>query len=176
MIWETRWETTLTEPELVEIRELLGAAFPDYPGGVHRGWLGERPELRILGLEDGRLIAHAGVLRRHLRVRTTGVSFLVGDVGMVAVHPTEQSRGVGAALMRRVAVTLASLGVEHGCLCTSDDRAGFYLGVGWLRAPQIMHGISLCNQSRPCTGPVMFYPVSGVAWPTGELERNGREI
>jgi len=177
LTWERRFETALAPAELEEITGLLQRAFPGHQGGIRRGWSGERPELRLLGRDRGRLVAHIGILRRFIRVRATDAAVLVGDVGLVCVDPEQQGGGLGRVLMERTAAELIALGVEFGTLTTGEDRAGFYQAVGWVRAVNpVLHAIDLRNSVEAFTGPLMFRPVSGASWPEGELERNGREI
>ncbi|MBI5160320.1 MAG: GNAT family N-acetyltransferase [Micrococcales bacterium] len=177
LAWERRFETALTPAELEEITALLQRAFPGHPGGIRRGWSGERPELRLLGRDRGRLVAHIGILRRFIRVRATDAAVLAADVGLVCVDPEQQRGGLGRALMERAAAEFVALGVEFGTLTTGEDRVGFYQAVGWVRAATpVLHAIDLDNAVEGFTGPLMYRAVSGAPWPEGELERNGREI
>ncbi len=54
------------------------------------------------------IVAHAGLIRRFLRAPDHDTSVLVGDVGLVAVHPGRQGQGLGAALMSSLATALST--------------------------------------------------------------------
>jgi nodulation protein A len=198
--WVIRWETQLDDRELDRIHELLVRVFPNHPGGVQAAWAGSRPELRLLGFAaegsgdgdaasavdaatgpgrtDGELLAHIGIARRFIRSRESGASTLVGDVGLVGVSPDRQGAGLGRRLMHQTDAVLADLGVDFGTLTTGESKIPFYEAVGWHLAPNRLHGIDLWNRRETFDGPFFIRPVRSPlsAWPTGDLERNAREI
>lgn len=177
--WSTRWETALDAAEHLELSRLLGRSYPATPtftGG--RSWAGARPELRVLGHQDGGVVAHAGVITRFLRAPETDAVVLVGDVGLVAVCPDRQGEGLGAALLRAVAAALARLEVPFGFLTCDPDVRPFYERAGWtamtdrvVRSVTIDHAVEGRRHG-------MVLPVTRAvtAWPPGPVERNGQEI
>lgn len=190
--WVIRWETQLDDAELDRIHEFLKRVFPNHPGGVQAAWAGSRPELRLLGFADGgspdgggpqgetagELLAHIGIARRFIRARESGASVLVGDVGLVGVSPDRQGAGLGRRLMRQTDAVLTDLGVDFGTLTTGDSKIPFYEAVGWHVAPNRLHAIDLWNRRETFDGPFFIRPIRAplTAWPTGDLERNAREI
>ncbi|TPW78022.1 GNAT family N-acetyltransferase [Schumannella soli] len=183
--WVVRWETQLDDAELARIHAFLVRVFPDHPGGVQAAWAGSRPELRLLGFADdaddsteGELLAHIGIARRFIRARESGASVLVGDVGLVGVSPDRQGAGLGRRLMHQTDAVLADLGVDFGTLTTGDSKIPFYEAVGWHLASNRLHAIDLWNRRETFDGPFFIRPVRAPlsAWPTGDLERNAREI
>ena len=178
--WSTRWETSLDAAEHAELARLLAAGFPATPSfAPTRSWAGARPELRVLGRQDGEVVAHAGVILRFLRAPESGARVLVGDVGLVAVCPGRRGEGLGAGLMRATAAALADLEVPFGFLTCDPDVRPFYERCGWtslrdrpVRAVTIGHVIEDGRRHG------MVLPVGAAlsTWPAGRLEPNGQEI
>lgn len=78
-----------------------------------------------IAYERDTLVGHAMVTTRWLHVG--GQRLKTAYVDAVATHPAHQGRGIGSAVMRRLASGLA--GFDIGCLET--DRPGFYERLGW---------------------------------------------
>jgi len=112
--WRLVWESDLSDDEHAALARLFGRAYPRhaerFSGG--RSWSGARPEARVVGSLDDRPVAHLGLLRRFLRVPATGASLLVGDVGLVAVDPDLQGRGIGRRLLDQARQVLLELDRE----------------------------------------------------------------
>ncbi|MEJ2887715.1 GNAT family N-acetyltransferase [Actinomycetospora aeridis] len=179
--WTSRWETALDGPDHDAISALLARSFSSsattFPRG--RSWAGARPELRVLGVGDGEVVAHAGLARRFLRAPDHDTSVLVGDVGLIAVHPGRQGQGLGAALMDAVATALHGLDVPFGFLTCDPELQAFYRRCGWtplldhpVRSIRVDHAL----EDRRRNG--MLLPVTRPVadWPSGRIERNGQEI
>ncbi len=179
--WTTRWETSLDAAEHDAITALLAHSYASTTTVFTHGhsWAGARPELRLLGHHRGEVVAHAAVIRRFLRAPEHDTSILVGDVGLVAVHPDRQGLGLGGALMDTVATTLHRLGLPYGFLTCGRKVRDFYRRCGW--QPLSEHalrsiGIDLALEDHRHNG--MLLPVLRAAedWPSGPIERNGQEI
>jgi len=82
--------------------------------------------LHVLGWMRGRLVGHAVVTDRWLQV-AAGPLLRTAYVDAVAVSPGVQGRGVGSALMRRLADVITAFDVA----CLQTDRVGFYERLGW---------------------------------------------
>lgn len=172
--WRTVRETDLTAADHTGLATLLARAFPetDLRG---RSWCSERPELRLIGTEAGAPVAHLAVLRRFVRVGATEV--LVADTGLVAVDPDRQGRGLGLALLGEATRVIAGLGVPFGFLTTGHDREGFYERGGWRRTPtQLTRTLERDESLQVWTGPSMHLPLTGAAFPAGEIVRDGYEV
>ncbi len=118
----------LTAAEVAQLRALLEAAFAeDESGGFSEDdWqhaLGGRHFVLEL---DGRIVAHAAVVERELRV--DGRPLRTGYVEAVATAPALQRSGYGSALMRAVDAYIGA-SYELGALGTSSH--GFYERLGW---------------------------------------------
>lgn len=179
--WTTRWETSLAPREHDDIAALLARSYAStttvFTAG--RSWAGARPELRLLGRRGGELVAHAAVIRRFLRAPDHDASVLVGDVGLVAVHPDRQGLGLGVALMDAVAGTLSRLGLPFGFLTCDPDLRPFYGRAGW--QPLLGHvlrsiSIDLTLEDHRHNGMLLPVHRSADEWPSGPIERNGQEI
>jgi GNAT superfamily N-acetyltransferase len=79
---------------------------------------------------DGRLVAHAMIVDRPLRVGAPDAAETIdaGYVENVATAPEEQGRGYGAAAMREVGRILDE---EYAIGALATGRNGFYERLGW---------------------------------------------
>lgn len=181
--WSCRWETSLEPREHHAVAALLARSYArsatTFPRG--RSWAGARPELRVLGHQDGELVAHAGLARRFLHApdHDHDTSVLVGDVGLVAVHPGRQGQGLGAALMATLATTLERLDLPFGFLTCGPEVRPFYERCGW--TPLLAHplrSIRIDQTLEDDRRNGMLLPVGRPVadWPSGRIERNAQEI
>lgn len=180
--WTRHWETSVGDGEHRELAALLSGAFPPESALLTgtRSWVGARPELRVIGRRAGAPVAHAGIVRRFLRVADTDESVLVGDVGLVAVGSGLRGQGVGAALMTAVASALAALDLPFGFLTCGLHARPFYERCGWSGLDrQVLHSIGIRHDVETTRRNGMVLPVGRplADWPVaGTLERNGQEL
>ena len=133
--WSHPWENDLTLVDHADLSLLLQLAFPwtsDYFTGS-RSWACNRPERRVIARAAGQAVGHAGILRRFLRI--DGVDQLVGEVGLLAVHPDWEPSDLSYRLATQVGAALAELRVPFGFFNSNSDVATFYTGVGWKALP-----------------------------------------
>jgi nodulation protein A len=180
-VWAVRWEDDLVAADHAAIGELLARCFPRSrtPFGAGRSWSSGRPEVRIVARDGARAVAHLGVLRRFLRVAGTGAALLVGDVGLVAVDPSVQGRGLGGALLARTGVLLDQLAMPFGFLTCGDHVSGFYATAGWTATPGPTRMVRADGTVQVYGGVSMVLPVRAAlsAWPAGaQVDRNGLEL
>jgi len=181
-VWSYPWENDLGPDDHARLSILLQMAFP-WTSGLFtedRSWGATRPERRVIGSIGGEMVAHAAVLRRFVRVGDADQ--LVGEVGLVAVHPDRRRRGLGGQLVRRVNRALADLGVPFGLLTCAPRYAPLATGAGWrpltgvaLRQPTTA---SPYRAVAATDAAVLVLPVrAGIdGWPPGPvLDRNGFE-
>jgi aminoglycoside 2'-N-acetyltransferase I len=120
----------LTATQIHALRDLLWAAFND-PSPDERfsedDWQHALGGMHFLAEEDGRIVGHASVVPRDIRVG--GTSLRTGYVEAVATDPERQGHGIGSALMREVAGHLGEAGFELGALGTGSQP--FYERLGW---------------------------------------------
>jgi aminoglycoside 2'-N-acetyltransferase I len=82
--------------------------------------------LHVLAHLDKALVGHAVVTTRWLQ--PNGLPLLrTAYVDAVATAPTHQGRGIGSAVMDR----LASVVTDHDIACLETERQGFYERLGW---------------------------------------------
>lgn len=176
--WSLTWEDDVSDAEHVALAGLLRRCYPQsrasFAGAC--SWSNARPELRIVGREGDRPVGHLGVLRRFLRVASRSV--LVGDVGLVAVHPDLQGRGMGAALLGEAADTLRALDLPFGFLSCGEHVAPFYAASGWVPVDNPTRMIRADGRVQVHGGVSMVLPVHAPRgdWPAGALDRNGPEV
>ena len=172
MNWTLRWEADLEPAAHPALAELLAAIFPDDRGTFagHRSWFGARPEFRIIGSRDGRMVAHLGVVRRTLRIEPGSRALPVGDVGLVGVHPDLRGTGLGAELLHTCAMHLRELTMPFGFLTTSDALVPFYRRGGWLPVTgQVVRHLETDDRPTDYDGPALYLPAAAPAaeWPSG---------
>ncbi|WP_285595794.1 GNAT family N-acetyltransferase [Actinomycetospora sp. NBRC 106378] len=177
--WQRTWETHLRPHDHDVISTLLAHSYASSATVFTPGhsWAGARPELRVLGHVRDEIVAHAGVIRRFLR--SPAGAQLVGDVGLVAVHPGHQGEGLGAALMAEVRRALVELAVPHGFLTCAPELRPFYERSGWVAlADTDLCSIGIDHRLEHDRRNGMVLPVLAPLdeWPAGPLERNGQEI
>ena len=173
--WTSVWEDDVDDH--AALGRLLGRAFPrSRTLGGAQSWSSARPELRLIGRVDGRVAAHAAVLRRFLQI--DGRAQLVGDVGLVAVDPDLHGTGLGAALLAQVREALCVLGMPFGFLTCGEQVAGFYARGGWVRVPGPTRMIRADGRMQVYGGVSMVLALSTPleAWPPGRIDRNGWEV
>ena len=186
--WSAAWEDDLAPADHDDVGVLLARAFgrSAAPFGPGRSWASARPERRIVARadrpEDGAAVAHIGLLRRFVQIGDAAqigdVAQLVGDVGLVAVHPDRHGTGLGAALLARCAAELDRLAVPFGLLTCGDHVAGFYASAGWVRVPGPTRMVRADGTVQVYGAATMVLPVRAAvdAWPAGRVERNGLEV
>ncbi|WP_016698138.1 GNAT family N-acetyltransferase [Actinoalloteichus spitiensis] len=177
--WFHRWEGELTPLDHLRIAELLSAAFVSTSHQFRdaRSWAGARPELRLVACAGDTVVAHAAVLRRFVRVGRADQ--LVGELGLVAVHPDAQGNGLGAQLLARVEERLRDLGVPFGLLNTDQRTAAFYARSGWCALTGVASrwaDVDYPWQNADLRDPLLVLPVAAplTRWPGGGVvDRNG---
>jgi aminoglycoside 2'-N-acetyltransferase I len=117
----------LTPAEVSRLRELLDASFNDPEERFSEDdWDHSLGGVHVLAEEGGRIVGHAAVVARDIRVDGTPVR--TGYVEAVATDPLRQGHGIGSALMREVA-TILDEEYQLGALGTGSQ--GFYERLGW---------------------------------------------
>jgi len=174
--WTSVWEDDVDDHE--RLAALLARAFPRSatPFWGARSWSSARPELRLVGIADGRAVAHVGVLRRFLQI--DGQAQVVGDVGLVAVDPDRHGTGLGAELLVHTRTLLTDLGVPFGFLTCGERVAGFYARGGWARIEGPTRMVRADGRVQVYGGVSMALAVTASldGWPSGRIDRNGLEV
>lgn len=117
----------LTTAEVAALRALMTEAFAgdEHGGFTDEDWEHALGGIHVLAEEDGRIVAHAAVVERDIRV--AGRPLRTGYVEAVATAVDRQRRGIGTAVMQRIAEHLEPY--ELGALGTGSQ--GFYHRLGW---------------------------------------------
>lgn len=117
----------LGDAEVAAIRAVLWAAFTTVDGGMtEEDWYHALGGVHVLAEIDGRIVAHAAVVERDIRL--DGRPYRTAYVEAVAVDPTLQRGGIGSAVMREVAAVIDEA-FELGALATGTPE--FYERLGW---------------------------------------------
>jgi nodulation protein A len=176
------WEGELTVPEHRDIAYTLRQAFPNdahlFPDA--RSWAGARPELRLVARTEAGVAGHYAVKRRFLRV--DGTDQLVGETGLLAVHPDLRRQGLGPQLVDRMNRILTALRVPFGYTNCTRERVKYHEAAGWRELP----GVHTCFYlaGRPSKSVTLEYPAvvlpvtAGIEeWPSGtQIQLNGPEL
>jgi nodulation protein A len=135
--WTLVQETDVSSDTHEALAEMLARAYPANAGifGGRRSWTWARPEARMVGMADAHPVAHLAMLRQFVQRSESGERLLVGEVGLVAVDPDFQGRGIGRKLLARTATEMAGLGLSFGYLTCSPAVVPFYEGAGWYQLP-----------------------------------------
>jgi nodulation protein A len=177
LTWTGTWEDDVSDGEHDALGGLLARCFPHaYTAfGPGRSWSSARPELRLVARAGDRPVAHLAVVRRFLQIGD--LAQLVGDVGLVAVDPDLQGRGLGADLLVRCRTMLHGLDLPFGYL-TTGTQAGFYERCGWVAVPGPTRLVRADGRVQVHGGVSMVLPVHRPIedWPAGRVDRNGWEV
>lgn len=117
----------LTAEEIVQLRDLLWAAFPEGEEGfTEDDWQHGLGGRHFLIERDGLIVSHASVVERELDIGEIGLR--TGYVESVATNPAMQRQGFGTAVMRDATSYIADT-FELGALGTGEHT--FYERLGW---------------------------------------------
>ena len=132
----------------------------------------DRP-VRLLGWHGDRLVAHAGILVREVRVGDVPVP--VVGLCTVMVRPDRQGTGLGAAIVRASFAEGARQWPEagHAVFVCLESRVGFYERLGAHRIdgpvtfdqPDGTHEMAIVTMWRPLA--------EGATWPVGGVHLVG---
>jgi aminoglycoside 2'-N-acetyltransferase I len=119
----------LAPEETVEIRALLEAAFGDDEDErfTDMDWEHALGGTHFVLADDGRIVSHASVVERQLRIAERPVR--TGYVEAVATAPGREGQGLGSRVMAAVGDHIRSR-FELGALGTG--RHSFYERLGWI--------------------------------------------
>jgi len=138
----------------------------------HLGLYWEDHERRLVLLDDGRMIACAGLLVADVTVLDS--TFGVVGVGGVIVTHTRRGEGLARRVMAGALDRAAQLGPAHALLFCRPDRAGLYAKLGFehVRAPVEVGQ----PEGRRAAMPIdtMWRPLrDGATWPPGPVSLPG---
>ena len=139
---------------------------------VHLGLAWEDHERRIVLVEDGRLIACAGLLVAPVRV--AGAPFDVVGVGGVIVTHSRRGEGLARRVMEGALERAAQLGPAFALLFCRPDRAGLYAKLGFAKVDAAVEVAQLNGERRAMPLDTMWRPLrEGATWPPGPVSLPG---
>jgi aminoglycoside 2'-N-acetyltransferase I len=117
----------LTADDLLQMRDLLWAAFPPGEEGfTEDDWQHGMGGRHFIVEQDGVIVSHASVVERELQIG--GEALRTGYVEAVGTDPGQQRRGFGTAVMRAATDHIRDA-YELGALGTGEHD--FYERLGW---------------------------------------------
>ena len=117
----------LTAVDLVQLRDLLWAAFPPGEDGfTEDDWQHGMGGRHFVAESDGVIVSHASVVEREIHIG--GSALRTGYVEAVGTRPEEQRRGFGSAVVQ-AATDHVRAKYELGVLGTGEHA--FYERFGW---------------------------------------------
>lgn len=161
-----------------DVRQALGAlAAAVYPPeviaalpGIDLAWA--RPQQSILVWDDGRLVAHVGVVARD--VLLDGKAARIGGIGGVMTHPVAQGKGNASAALRRAEVLFASdPAIAFALLACPPPRVSFYTRLGWRRFGGTLLVAQPCGPIEFTVNAVLVLAIHGPAPQVGTLDLCG---
>jgi len=121
----------LTPQDLVQLRDLLWAAFPTGEDGfTEDDWQHGMGGRHFIAEADGVIVSHASVIEREIHIG--GIPLRTGYVEAVGTRPERERQGFGTAVMRGATDHILR-GYELGVLGTGEH--GFYERLGWRTWP-----------------------------------------
>ncbi|MDQ1012635.1 putative N-acetyltransferase YhbS [Streptomyces sp. V4I23] len=156
----------LTEYTKTEQIEILGDSAD--PFGVADAGLTWLPKEDHFGVrQEGRLVAHAGLLR--LPVLIGGVGTQVVGVGGVAVAPDLRGQGLARSVVSAALEHARTMGPQHGLLFCRPPLVSLYERLGWRTLEQ---DVQVDQPDGPVIMPLrtMWTPLrDGASWPAGAV-------
>ncbi|MFL5685012.1 MAG: GNAT family N-acetyltransferase [Chloroflexota bacterium] len=117
----------LTAADLIQLRQLLWAAFPKGEDGfTEDDWQHAMGGQHFVAESDAVIVSHASVVQREIHVG--GVALRTGYVEAVGTLPDRQRQGFGSAVMRAASEHVRTA-YELGVLGTGEHA--FYERFGW---------------------------------------------
>jgi aminoglycoside 2'-N-acetyltransferase I len=117
----------LSESEVVQLRELLWAAFPAGDEGfTEDDWQHALGGQHFVLEVEGSIVSHASVVERELRIADRPLR--TGYVEAVGTAPERQRQGLGSVVMHEATAYIREA-FELGALATGEH--GFYERLGW---------------------------------------------
>jgi predicted N-acetyltransferase YhbS len=157
-----------TAAERVELHDGEVNAFES----AHLGLYWEDHERRIVLVEDGRMIACAGLLVADVEVG--GERFPVVGVGGVIVTHTRRGEGLARRVMEGALERAAQLGPDFALLFCRPDRAGFYAKLGFAHVREPVEVGQPEGKRRAMPLDTMWRPLrDGATWPAGPVSVPG---
>ncbi|MET8138002.1 GNAT family N-acetyltransferase [Streptomyces sp. NPDC005251] len=155
----------LTEYTKTEQTEIIGDS--DDPFGVADTGLTWLPKEDHFGIrQNGRLVAHAGLLRLPILIGEVGTQ--VVGVGGVAVAPDLRGRGLARLVVSSAVNHARTMGPQHGLLFCRPPLVPLYQRLGWRALEQ---DVRVEQPGGPVVMPLrtMWMPLrDGANWPAGE--------
>jgi predicted N-acetyltransferase YhbS len=139
---------------------------------IHLGLYWEDHERRIVLLDDGRMIACAGLVV--VDVTVADATFAVVGIGGVIVTHTRRGQGLARQVLTGALARAAQLGPAHALLFCLPDRAGLYAKLGFehVRAPVDVAQLDGRRRTMPLD--TMWRPLrDGATWPPGPVTLPG---
>jgi predicted N-acetyltransferase YhbS len=139
---------------------------------VHLGMSWDDHERRIVLVDDGRMIACAGLVIAPVRVG--GIAFDVVGVGGVIVTHSRRGEGLARRVMEGALARAAQLGPAFALLFCRPDRAGFYTKLGFVKVAEPVEVGQPEGARRAMPLDTMWRPLrAGATWPAGPVDVPG---
>ena len=173
LIDETEMPPRLDE----QIRAGLCVCFPaDVAVFRHtRAWHGSPPEFSAVLEDAGRVVAHAGVVKREITV--AGAPLLVAGVQNVFVLPEHRGQGLSARVLQAAMAEAGCRGLDCGLLFCVPKLTPIYARCSWhdLGERQVIRVEEGREVPIPGKNTAMFYPLRVAAFPTGLIHLRGND-
>ncbi|MHB8900827.1 MAG: GNAT family N-acetyltransferase [Thermoguttaceae bacterium] len=166
-------------PELdASIRQLLVTCFSKDAGffSGSRAWHGSAPEFSAVIVDEGRLIAHLGVVQR--RITVGGAAADVAGVQNVAVLPERRGRGLSRTMLAPAMDEALRRGLDYGLLFCEPKTVPIYARCGWSTLPdQSVVRVDSDGLEKPLLpgNLSMWRPLAKPVFPPGAVHLGGND-
>ena len=160
------------------IRESLCECWPSYCDvfSKTRAWHGSEPAWSVVLEEAGRVIAHASVVERTIRVGEQPLS--VAGIMSVMVVPDHRGCRLSEKVMQTAIAEAGSRDYDFGLLFCVPEIEKVYARVGWRALPDA-EIVRVDEAGRECSLPgrniAMYYPLKERRFPEGRVHLQGND-
>jgi predicted N-acetyltransferase YhbS len=139
---------------------------------VHLGMYWDDHERRIVLVDEGRMIACAGLVVAPVHVGDEALE-VVGVGGVIVTH-SRRGEGLARRVMEGALERAAQLGPAFALLFCRPDRAGFYRKLGFAKVDAPVEVAQLEGERREMPLDTMWRPLrEGATWPAGPVSLPG---
>lgn len=165
-------EYQLNAQEKIAITALLQSCFPQYP---LRPYFRQLPHFRVLAHDDsGTLIGHIAI--EHRMINDAGQTLRIFGLADVAIHPTQQNKGLGSKLLQFTEQLARDTAVDALLLIAAEPE--YYLKNDFLAVENdckwlFLQGDQTLGVLQRRLGGLMVKMLQGGEWRSGQLDLLG---
>lgn len=156
-------EWVLTPPDETQIAKLITLCFGD--DFDNRSYYRQRPHLRLIYRQDGRIIGHIALLLRAVRLGAQ----MTDTIGLaeVCTHPDHRGTGIASHLLK---AAISHARASQVTYLTLFGTAPLYAGHGFVRHSNLLTFVAMVNTrttaiTTEAAETLMVLPLRDQIWP-----------